>query len=123
MGAVRMDNERRLGLVIGLAAGLLNGLLAVGQTLLIPAMVHVLHLDQHKAHGTSLWIILPTSLVSFAIYSFRYDVPLEIGWKITLGGAVGAIVGAKLLKRLSGLWLKRMFAAIMLFAAIRMVVG
>lgn len=123
MGSTRIEKRLRLGLLIGLAAGLLNGLLAVGQTLLIPAMVHLLHLDQHKAHGTSLWIILPTSLVSFSVYSFRYDVPTEIGWKITLGGALGALIGAKLLKRLSALWLKRTFAALMLFAALRMVVG
>lgn len=112
-----------IALGVGLAVGLLNGLLAVGGTLLIPSLVRILKFDQHQAHGTSLWIILPTSAVSLSIYLFRQGVFVDIGWKIALGGAAGAIIGAKLMTLISGLWLKRIFAGFMLIAALRMIIG
>lgn len=108
---------------IGLAAGLLNGLLAVGGTLLVPAMVHLLHLDQRRSQATSLWVILPTSVVSLVVYLSRHGVDLPIGWKIAAGGTIGAVLGALLLEKLSSLWLKRIFAGFMMLAALRMVLG
>ena len=39
-----------VGLAVGAAVGLLNGLLAAGSTLLVPALVDVLHLEQRVAH-------------------------------------------------------------------------
>lgn len=117
-----LDRWGRTGVVvgIGIVVGLLNGLLAVGGTLLVPASVSLLRLNQHEAHGTSLWVILPTSIVSLTVYIMRRGVALDIGWKIALGGIVGAVVGAKLLNRLPGLWLKRLFATLMMIAALRM---
>src|SRR5579863_10606782 len=49
-----------LVLALGLLAGVLVGLLGIGcGIVLVPAMVHVLHMDQHLAQGTSLFILLP----------------------------------------------------------------
>ena len=49
-----------LVLALGVVAGILVGLLGIGGGIvLVPAMVHVLHMDQHLAQGTSLFILLP----------------------------------------------------------------
>jgi uncharacterized membrane protein YfcA len=49
-----------LVLLLGVVAGILLGLLGIGGGIvLVPAMVHVLHMDQHLAQGTSLLILLP----------------------------------------------------------------
>jgi len=47
-------------LLIGLCAGILVGLLGIGGGIvLVPALVHLLHMDQHLAQGTSLFVLLP----------------------------------------------------------------
>jgi len=49
-----------LVLLLGIIAGIMVGLLGIGGGIvLVPAMVHVLHMDQHLAQGTSLFILLP----------------------------------------------------------------
>ncbi len=108
---------------IGVLVGILNGLLAVGGTLLVPASVHVLKMTQRKAHGSSLWVILPTSMVSLYVYQTRHGVDWGSAWKIAAGGAVGGLLGAWLMRYVSGLWLKRLFAVFMLIAAVRMAFG
>src|SRR5438445_446724 len=47
-------------LLLGLGVGVLVGLLGIGGgVVLVPAMVYFLHMDQHLAQGTSLFILLP----------------------------------------------------------------
>jgi uncharacterized protein len=42
-------------LIVGLAAGVLSGLVGVGGgIILVPALVYFLHYTQHQAQGTSL---------------------------------------------------------------------
>lgn len=114
---------RAVPLGIGLVAGLLNGLLSVGGTLLVPALAHLLGQSQRAAHGTALAVILPTSLISFAVYFAGHGVDLGLAARIAAGGAMGAWAGARLLPRLSGFWLRRLFAVAMTAAALQMVLG
>ncbi len=47
-------------LVIGLAAGILSGLVGIGGGIIIvPALVYFLGFNQHEAQGTSLGLLLP----------------------------------------------------------------
>src|ERR1700739_3662592 len=47
-------------LLLGLAVGVLVGLLGIGGgVVLVPALVYLLGYDQHLAQGTSLFILLP----------------------------------------------------------------
>lgn len=107
--------------VVGILVGALNGFLAAGGTLLVPAMVHCLRLEQRYAHGTSLWVILPTSLISLVIYACSHNLDLGLGWKVAVGGFIGGYLGATLMVSVSDIWLKRIFAAFMLLAGVRMV--
>jgi uncharacterized protein len=46
--------------LLGLAVGVLVGLLGIGGgVVLVPALVYLLHFDQHTAQGTSLFMQLP----------------------------------------------------------------
>ena len=57
------------------------------------------------------------------VYLWKADVGAV--WRIALwasaGGLVGGFVGAKLLQRVSGVWLHRIFGAFMLAAAVRLI--
>src|SRR5689334_65960 len=47
-------------LLLSLIVGVLVGLLGIGGgVVLVPALVYLLHYDQHMAQGTSLLILLP----------------------------------------------------------------
>ena len=92
---------------IGLVTGFANGLFGSGGgTIVVPAMERFLKVEEHKAHATAIAVILPLSLLSLGVYL----------WK-----AVGGFVGAKLLQRVSGVWLHRIFGAFMLAAAVRLI--
>lgn len=101
--------------------GLVNGLIGVGGTLLVPALIHLLGTERRIAHGTSLAIILPTSLISVVIYSLSGAMPYEVSLYISIGGLLGGYIGARLLRKISVLWLKRLFSLLMIVAGIRMI--
>lgn len=111
-------------LLIGMVTGFANGLFGSGGgTIVVPAMERFLKVEEHKAHATAIAVILPLSLLSLAIYLWKTG--LGQVWQIALwasaGGFVGGIVGARLLSKVSGLWLHRIFGAFMLAAAVRII--
>ncbi len=108
---------------IGIVTGFANGLFGSGGgTIVVPAMERFLGEEEHKAHATAIAVILPLSILSLGIYLWRTD--LGAVWETALwasaGGLAGGIVGAKLLRKVSGIWLHRIFGSFMLAAAVRM---
>lgn len=108
---------------VGIAVGLLNGLLGAGATLLVPALAHVVGLERQRAHGTALPVILIASLASVAIYAGSGQLPGGLAAWVAAGGAAGGALGAKLTGRVSGPWLRTLFGLAMLATAWRMVAG
>ena len=109
---------------IGLVTGFANGLFGSGGgTIVVPAMERFLGVEEHQVHATAITVILPLYLLSLGIYLWKTD--LGAVWRIALwasaGGLAGGFVGAKLLNRVSGIWLHRIFGAFMLAAAVRMI--
>ena len=59
-----------ISLIIGLTAGVFGGILGIGGGLImIPLMVEVLKLTQHKAHGTSLVALVFTGIGGAITYA------------------------------------------------------
>ena len=83
-------------LLLGLAVGVLVGLLGIGGgVVLVPAMVYLLHMDQHLAQGTSLFILLPPiGLGALREYWKQGQVDLNAGILCALGMLVGAYAGS-----------------------------
>ena len=108
----------------GVVAGFLNGLFGSGGgTVIVPFLEEFLDQDEHKSHATAILIILVFTVVSLFFYGSRNHLPYALAVKVSLGGIVGGYLGAKLLKKLSGPWIRRIFGVIMLIAATRMVMG
>lgn len=110
--------------LIGIVTGFANGLFGSGGgTIVVPAMERFLNVEEHKAHATAIAVILPLSVLSLIIYLWKTDVSAV--WQLALwasaGGLAGGLVGAKLLTKVSGLWLHRIFGAFMLAAAVRLI--
>ena len=108
-------------LPIGLAVGLANGLFgAGGGTVLVPALERFKPLETHKAHATSLAVILPLSIVSAVIYVWGVEVDWPAVGLVSAGGVLGGIIGARLLKKISAGWLNMLFGLFLAAGATRM---
>jgi uncharacterized membrane protein YfcA len=116
-----MQNIVKLG-SIGIVTGMVNGLLGIGGgTILIPAMIFLLGEKQHKAHGTSLAIILPTAVISAAVYYFHDNLDIGLTLKVVSGAVIGGYIGAKLMNKIPAKSLKKIFGIFMVLAGLRMV--
>jgi uncharacterized membrane protein YfcA len=83
-------------LFLGLVVGVLVGLLGIGGgVVLVPALVYLLHLDQHMAQGTSLFILLPPiGLGALREYWGQGQVDLKAGILCAVGMLLGAYAGS-----------------------------
>lgn len=106
----------------GLFIGFINGFFGGGGgMLLVPSLRFIGGIDQKKSQATAISIILPLSLVSALIYTFKGIYDIKVGLAAGGGVILGGIAGAFLLKKLSNKYLSIIFYALMLAAGIRMV--
>lgn len=105
---------------IGLAGGILSGLMGVGGGIvLIPLMVVFLKMTQHQAQGTSLAIIM-LSFVSMLVYYKKGHVNLGIAALIGIGFIIGGFIGAHFATSLPENLLRKCFAILMIVVAVKM---
>jgi uncharacterized membrane protein YfcA len=107
-------------LLLGLVSGVLVGLLGIGGgVVLVPAMVYLLHMDQHMAQGTSLFILLPPiGLGALREYWKQGQVDLKAGILCALGMLGGAFVGSLIALPLASRDLKGMFGCFLMLSAV-----
>ena len=109
-------------IAIGLAGGVIAGLLGVGGgVLFVPGLVFFLGLGQHQAEATSLLAIVPVALVG-TIRNDRYgNVRRHDALMLGLLSVAGAAAGVALANLLSGPVLRYAFAALMVLVAAQLV--
>ncbi len=109
--------------IIGITAGLCNGLFGSGGGIIVvPAMIHLLKVEEHDAHATAIAVILPLSLVSVLVYSKHNYFDWNTVWKVCIGGVIGSGIGAWLLPRIPVKFLSKIFAIFMILAGLRMII-
>lgn len=127
-----MDSQTILViLLIGLAAGILSGLVGVGGGILIvPALVFFLHYTQHQAQGTSLGVLsFPVVLLGFLKYYFDGKKPggdpidLKVIGLIAVTFFIGAWFGSSIALKINQQMLKKLFAFVLLYTAFRLLDG
>ncbi|HET9057958.1 MAG TPA: sulfite exporter TauE/SafE family protein [Chitinophagaceae bacterium] len=112
---------------IGVAAGILSGLVGIGGGIIIvPALVYFLHYNQHQAQGTSLGVlVLPVAIVAFLQY-YKYcqqnNTPINFTYIaiIASGFLLGGLIGGKIAVNVDQALLKKIFAIILFYLAIKM---
>ena len=116
-------NGRAAGLLaVGLLTGLAGGLLGVGGGfVMVPAMVYLLRTPQREANGTSLAVIVPVAIVGATILGRGHQVDLEAGIALAVGAVGGAVVGARLTRRISDTGLRRVFGMVAVTAGVVMI--
>ena len=108
--------------IIGLITGTANGLFGSGGgTIAVPAMVHLLDAEEHKAHATAISVILPLTIVSSVFYISKGYADWGLTIKVISGGILGGYIGARLLSICPENLLRKIFAIFMAVAGIRMI--
>lgn len=114
--------EKTKYLLSGAVAGILNGLLgAGGGVLLVPLLLGWIGLPARRAFATSVFIILPISAVTAAVYLHSGSLDLPLAAPYLLGGLMGGLAAGKLFKRLPVLWLRRAFGVVLIIGGVRSV--
>ena len=109
-------------LIIGLAAGMLSGLIGVGGGIIIvPALIYFAGFNQYQAQGTSLGLLLlPIGILAVLNYYKQGHINVSFVGIMAIGFLVGGFLGSKLALAISELALKRIFAIILFYTAFKM---
>jgi uncharacterized membrane protein YfcA len=111
--------------LIGLAAGMLSGLVGIGGgVVIVPALVFLLGLSQYQAQGTSLFMLsLPVLLLAVMNYWRSGNVNWRFGLVIASTFVVGAFFGSKLALRLPEAWVKLIFGLLMAYVSFQLILA
>ena len=107
---------------VGLFAGIISGLFAAGGGMIVvPALIHIFHLEDKKARATSVFAILPMVITSGIFYYKNKYIDWKLGFYCAIGGIIGGYIGAKLLKKLPTKILKIVFTGFLIYVSARMI--
>ena len=109
-------------IIVGLAAGILGGMVGVGGGIIIvPALVYFLAFSQHQAQGTSLALMLfPVGILGVINYYKKGYVDFRYAGLLAVGFVLGSYLGSKFSLSLPQLTVKKIFAVIMLLVSLKM---
>jgi uncharacterized membrane protein YfcA len=121
-------------LMTGALAGLTSGLMGVGGgIIMVPLLTAVLALTQHKAHGTSLAVIVFTAIASALTYIWKVHgegasgqatialtTYVLLAVELAAGSIAGARIGALAMNRIPARELRMVFGVFMLIVGLRL---
>ncbi|MCS7067041.1 MAG: sulfite exporter TauE/SafE family protein [Meiothermus sp.] len=109
-------------LLTGGLAGFASGMLGVGGgTITVPIMVLLVGLEQHTAQGTSLLAMIPSALVGSYTHYRHGNLSQAYVPGLVVGILVGAFAGGLVANQLPELWLRLLFAVVLIWTASRYV--
>lgn len=109
--------------IIGIIAGIISGLFTSGGGLiLVPAFIYILNIEDSKARGTAISCILPMVITSSIFYYKNNFIDWKLGFLCAIGGIIGGIIGAKLLKKIPTIYVKIAFTIFLTYVGIRILI-
>jgi hypothetical protein len=107
---------------IGVATGILAGLLGVGGgVVMVPAMMMLLHMPSAMAKGTSVAVIIPTAIMGTFRNRSKSNADLRAAGILGLGGILSATAGGWISARMSDTVSNVLFATLLIIVATRLV--
>ena len=112
-----------LYILIGLCCGVFGASFGVGSgIILVPVLAILFSFGQKSAQGMSLAVMVPLALMGAWRYYQNPDIDIHLGVVLFLavGAVAGAFFGAKIASVLPASMLRKLFAGILIIAAIKM---
>ncbi len=104
----------------GLLCGGLNGFFGSGGGVVaVPVLEHD-GCSPKQAHASSVALIFVLSCVTAISYGIGGELDFLTAWKYIPWGIGGAVLGSLFLRKISSVWLNRIFGALVSVSAIRM---
>lgn len=108
-----------IGVAIGLGAGLMSGYVGVGGGfIMVPLMLSLIRIPMKLASGTSLIAILILAIPGTIENGIAGNIDYLVGLSVAVGSIPGAILGARLVKRVPERVLRFIFGGFLIVAAI-----
>ncbi|HIQ00368.1 TPA: sulfite exporter TauE/SafE family protein, partial [Candidatus Bipolaricaulota bacterium] len=99
-----------------------SGLLGLGGgTVMVPALMLALGLDIREAVATSLFVMVPSAALATSQHALVGNTHWELAIPLIIGIVAGAQLGPALAGRLPKNRLRQLFALVLLYAAVNMV--
>jgi uncharacterized membrane protein YfcA len=112
-----------LFLTVGVAAGILSGLIGIGGGIVIvPALVLLCGFSQHTAQGTTLALMVPPIglLAAWTYYKAGF-VDLKAAAIICIGFVAGSVLSANFATAIPEAMLRKIFGGVLLLVALKMI--
>ncbi len=110
--------------LLGLVAGFASGLLGIGGgVLMVPILVHVGKMSMHKAIGTSVFIMIATSISGAAVKISGGQIHPDLAVFLIVGIVIGAQIGPRISKNINTKLLQQIFGCVMIIALISIAIG
>ena len=121
-GRDNLDLAMALALiVVGVVTGILAGLLGVGGgIIMVPAMMMIFGIPPVIAKGTSLGVIIPTSIMGTWRNRTKKNVDFRAAAIVGIAGVLAAIAGGTLSARMSDTLSNVLFAVLLTIVAVRL---
>lgn len=111
-------------LIAGVLTGFLSGMMGIGGgSIMVPAMVILVGIDQHTAQGSSLLTMVPTGIAG-ALTHFRLgNVRTNLLTGLIAGVCIGTYFGGQVAHLMQGSTLRAVFAAMLIWTGLRYIQG
>ena len=116
-----MKKQSILGYVLaGACAGTVNGLFGAGGGLiLVPLLLRLTDLDEHKVFHTSIAVILPICIVSLTANWLASPLPWRTSLPYLIGSFIGGISAARYGSRIPVIWLHRCLGVLIIWGGLK----
>lgn len=106
----------------GTFVGFINGFWGGGGGMVcVPTLTNVLKLRQKQAQATTIFIILPLSMLSVVVYYLNGNIKVQGYSMLLVSFTIGGLMGALILKQFSNLFLKGIFACLIIAGGLRLI--
>ncbi len=111
------------GITSGAIGGFTSGLTGIGGgTVMVPLLTGFLRVPQHRAHATSLMIVIFAAAAALTLYTSRGDVDWSMAIAVAVGGIIGGQIGTRAMHRMPEHKLRASFALFLLAVGIRLLI-
>lgn len=107
--------------ILGFICGVLNGIFGSGGGIAAVSLMESTGIEAKKSHATSVCLVFILSIISTVLYYINGRIDFEKAMMFIPYGAVGAVAGGLLLKKVPNSILRRIFGAVIVIAAVRMI--
>ena len=112
------------GAAIGLVAGLASGYVGVGGGfIMVPLMLSIIGIPMRKASGTSLIAVMILAIPGVIEQGIIGNINYLAGIAIVIGTIPGAVIGARLVRKVPERMLRLLFGCFLIVAAVMLVLN